>query len=140
MGTPELPDGSADMKYVEQAARSIGNNAPGRSSQPLIIVNKSTVPIGTGDLVGQLIRKECPPEFKLAVVSNPEFLREGQAVFDFMHPDRIVLGSEERWAGEEVAQLYEPAGSARDGDRLANGRDDQVRVKCAAGHLYFVYQ
>ena len=111
VGTPESPDGSADMKYVEQAARSIGNNAPGRSSQPLIIVNKSTVPIGTGDLVGQLIKKECPPEFKLAVVSNPEFLREGQAVFDFMHPDRIVLGSEERWAGEEVAQLYEPLGA-----------------------------
>lgn len=111
VGTPESPDGSADMKYVQQAARSIGKYAPGRSSQPLIIVNKSTVPIGTGDLVGQLIRKECPPEFKLAVVSNPEFLREGQAVFDFMHPDRIVLGSEERWAGEDVAQLYEPLGA-----------------------------
>jgi UDPglucose 6-dehydrogenase len=111
VGTPESPDGSADMKYVQQAARSIGRYAPGRSSQPLIIVNKSTVPIGTGDLVGQLIREECPPDFKLAVVSNPEFLREGQAVFDFMHPDRIVLGSEERWAGEEVAQLYEPLGA-----------------------------
>jgi UDPglucose 6-dehydrogenase len=111
VGTPESPDGSADMKYVQQAARSIGKYAPGRSAQPLIIVNKSTVPIGTGDLVGQLIRKECPPEFRLAVVSNPEFLREGQAVLDFMHPDRIVLGSEDRWAGEDVAQLYEPLGA-----------------------------
>ncbi|HST03816.1 MAG TPA: UDP-glucose/GDP-mannose dehydrogenase family protein [Chloroflexia bacterium] len=111
VGTPEAPDGSADMQYVQQAARSIGKYAPGNAEEPLIIVNKSTVPIGTGDLVGQLIRKECPPGFKLAVVSNPEFLREGQAVFDFLHPDRIVLGSEERWAGEEVAQLYEPLGS-----------------------------
>lgn len=111
VGTPESPDGSADMQYVQQAARSIGQYAPGKAEQPLIIVNKSTVPIGTGDLVGQLIRKECPAGFKLAVVSNPEFLREGQAVFDFLHPDRIVLGSEERWAGEEVAQLYEPLGA-----------------------------
>jgi UDPglucose 6-dehydrogenase len=108
VGTPEAEDGSADMKYVQQAACSIGKWAPGRSEEPLIIVNKSTVPIGTGDLVGQLIRKECPKDFRLAVVSNPEFLREGQALLDFLHPDRIVLGSEERWAGEEVAELYEP--------------------------------
>ncbi|MGA7730204.1 MAG: UDP-glucose/GDP-mannose dehydrogenase family protein [Chloroflexia bacterium] len=108
VGTPEAEDGSADMKYVQQAACSIGQWAPGRSEEPLIIVNKSTVPIGTGDLVGQLIRKECPKDFRLAVVSNPEFLREGQALLDFLHPDRIVLGSEERWAGEEVAELYEP--------------------------------
>ena len=108
VGTPEAEDGSADMRYVEQAARSVGQVAPGRSEEPLIIVNKSTVPIGTGDLVGHLIRKECPEDFKFAVVSNPEFLREGQALFDFLHPDRIVLGCEERWAGEEVAELYEP--------------------------------
>lgn len=108
VGTPESDDGSADMKYVQQAARSIGEIAPGRSEQPLIIVNKSTVPIGTGDMVSGLIREACPPDFKFAVVSNPEFLREGQALFDFMHPDRIVLGSEEQWAGEEVASLYEP--------------------------------
>ncbi len=108
VGTPESEDGSADMRYVEQAAAAIGKWAPGRSEQPLIIVNKSTVPIGTGDLVGKLIKQECPPDFKSAVVSNPEFLREGQALLDFLHPDRVVLGSEERWAGEEVAELYEP--------------------------------
>jgi UDPglucose 6-dehydrogenase len=108
VGTPESEDGSADMKYVQQAAKSIGEWAPGRSEQPLIIVNKSTVPIGTGDMVGRLISQACPDGFKFAVVSNPEFLREGQALLDFLHPDRIVLGSEERWAGEEVAELYEP--------------------------------
>jgi UDPglucose 6-dehydrogenase len=108
VGTPEAPDGSADMRYVESAARSIGKHAPGKSNQPLIIVNKSTVPIGTGDFVGRLVREECPADFKFAVVSNPEFLREGQALHDFLHPDRVVLGSEERWAGEKVAELYEP--------------------------------
>ena len=108
VGTPEAPDGSADMRYVEMAARSIGKCAPGRSHQPIIIVNKSTVPIGTGDLVGRIVREECPADFKFAVVSNPEFLREGQALHDFLNPDRVVLGSEHRWAGEHVAELYEP--------------------------------
>jgi UDPglucose 6-dehydrogenase len=107
VGTPEAPDGSADMQYVEMAARSIGAEAPGLSHQPLIIINKSTVPIGTGDLVGRLVREECPADFKFAVVSNPEFLREGQALYDFLRPDRVVLGSEDRWAGEHVAELYE---------------------------------
>lgn len=111
VGTPEAEDGSADMRYVEQAARSIGKIAPGKSEEPLIIVNKSTVPIGTGDVVGHLIAKECPADFHYAVVSNPEFLREGQALLDFLHPDRVVLGSEERWAGEIVAELYEPLNS-----------------------------
>ena len=108
VGTPEAPDGSADMRYVEAAARSIGRSAPGRSDQPLIIINKSTVPIGTGDLVGRLVKEECPPDFQFAVVSNPEFLREGQAVYDFLHPDRVVLGSDHRWAAEQVKELYEP--------------------------------
>lgn len=112
VGTPESPDGSADMKYVEMAARSIGEYAPGRSHQPLIIVNKSTVPIGTGDLVGRLVREVAPADFKFAVVSNPEFLREGQALYDFLHPDRVVLGSEDRSAGERVAELYEPLSTA----------------------------
>ncbi len=111
VGTPESPDGSADMRYVEAAARKIGQVAPGRSGQPLIIINKSTVPVGTGDVVGELVRKEVPEGFKFAVVSNPEFLREGQAVLDFLHPDRVVLGSDDRWAAERVRELYEPLAS-----------------------------
>ncbi|HET9496349.1 MAG TPA: 3-hydroxyacyl-CoA dehydrogenase NAD-binding domain-containing protein, partial [Chloroflexia bacterium] len=94
VGTPESEDGSADMRYVESAARAIGTHAPGRSAEPLVIVNKSTVPIGTGDVVSSLVREKCPPDFKFSVVSNPEFLREGQAILDFLHPDRVVLGSE----------------------------------------------
>ena len=111
VGTPEDKDGSADMRYVESAARSIGKAAPGRSEQPLIIINKSTVPIGTGDVVGRQVREECPAGFPVAVVSNPEFLREGQAVHDFLHPDRVVLGSDDRWAAELVRELYEPLGA-----------------------------
>jgi len=111
VGTPESPDGSADMQYVEAAARSIGTYAPGRSEEPLIIVNKSTVPIGTGDVVSKLVSEKCPPGFRFSVVSNPEFLREGQAILDFLHPDRVVLGSEHREAGERVKELYEPLNS-----------------------------
>jgi UDPglucose 6-dehydrogenase len=109
VGTPESADGSADMQYVEQAARAIGKTAHKvKTGQPLIIVNKSTVPIGTGDLVSRLVREECPPDFRFQVVSNPEFTREGQAVLDFLQPDRVVLGSDHRDAAEKVKVLYEP--------------------------------
>jgi len=108
VGTPESPDGSADMRYMEEAARAIGRAAPGRSCEPLVIVNKSTVPIGTGDLVSRLVRSECPAGFQFVVVSNPEFTREGQAVLDFLQPDRVVLGSDDRAAAERVRELYEP--------------------------------
>jgi UDPglucose 6-dehydrogenase len=108
VGTPEAPDGSADMRYVEAAARAIGKHGPGRATEPLVIVNKSTVPIGTGDLVSRLVSEECPPGFKFVVVSNPEFTREGQAVLDFLQPDRVVLGSDDRKAAERVRELYEP--------------------------------
>jgi UDPglucose 6-dehydrogenase len=74
----------------------------------LIIVNKSTVPIGTGDVVSTIVRENCPPGFKFQVVSNPEFTREGQAVLDFLQPDRVVLGSDDREAAERVKVLYEP--------------------------------
>lgn len=108
VGTPEAEDGSADMRYVAAAAAEIGRSAPGRAVEPLIIVNKSTVPIGTGDLVSRLVREQCPPGFKFMVVSNPEFTREGQAVLDFLQPDRVVLGSDHREAAERVRELYDP--------------------------------
>ncbi|HKP54267.1 MAG TPA: UDP-glucose/GDP-mannose dehydrogenase family protein [Chloroflexia bacterium] len=107
VGTPESPNGSADMRYVASAAKSIGQIAPGRAVEPLRIINKSTVPIGSGDQVSEWVGSVSRPDFKFAVVSNPEFLREGQAVFDFLHPDRIILGSEERAAAESVKELYE---------------------------------
>lgn len=111
VGTPESEDGSADMQYVKAAAREIGHKAPGRAHEPMAIINKSTVPIGTGDVVGGLIRESAPPDFRFAVVSNPEFLREGQAVLDFMHPDRVILGSDDRKVAEQVKELYESLGS-----------------------------
>ncbi len=75
---------------------------------PLIVVNKSTVPVGTGDWTADIIRSRQTRPIKFNVVSNPEFLREGNAIYDFMYPDRIVLGSLERDAAEKVAQLYLP--------------------------------
>ena len=75
---------------------------------PLIIINKSTVPVGTGDWVADIIRKHQPEPIDFAVVSCPEFLREGSALADFMNPDRVVLGSLDREAAEKVAQLHLP--------------------------------
>ncbi len=103
VGTPMNHDGSADLRYVEAAARSIGRSL----RKPSIIIDKSTVPVGTGDWVTDLIRSEAGDK-PFAVVSNPEFLREGSAVTDFQHPDRIVLGSVNREAAEKVAELHAP--------------------------------
>ncbi|MFQ6057436.1 MAG: UDP-glucose dehydrogenase family protein [Anaerolineae bacterium] len=102
--TPSGPEGEADLKYVREAAQGIAEVM----THPLIIVNKSTVPIGTGDIVAEIVRKHLKDEIPFAVVSNPEFLREGSAVHDFLHPDRIVLGSTNPEAAERVAQLYLP--------------------------------
>jgi UDPglucose 6-dehydrogenase len=104
VGTPEGPDGAADLSQVESAARSIGTHATG----DLIIINKSTVPIGTGDLVSRLVGERIKPGLQFQVVSNPEFLREGAALADFMRPDRVVLGATNRAAAQRVADLYEP--------------------------------
>jgi UDPglucose 6-dehydrogenase len=96
-------DGSADLRYIEAAAKSVGQ-ALRKSS---IIIDKSTVPVGTGDWVTNLIADEAGDK-PFSVVSNPEFLREGSAVSDFQHPDRIVLGSTDRAAAEKVAELHAP--------------------------------
>jgi len=105
VGTPPGAEGEADLSHVEAAARGIAQ----RIHRPIIIVNKSTVPIGTGDFVAEIVRENMPdPSIPFWVVSNPEFLREGSAVYDFMNPDRIVLGSLDREAAEKVAELYYP--------------------------------
>lgn len=103
VGTPSGVDGEADLQYVRQAAESIADLV----EWPIIVVNKSTVPVGTGDWVADVItrrRNGRPLEF--SVVSNPEFLREGSAINDFMYPDRVVLGSMHAEAAEKVARLY----------------------------------
>lgn len=104
VGTPEGVDGEADLKYVRSAAESIANTM----THPLIVINKSTVPVGTGDWVSDIIKGSQPSPIDFSVVSCPEFLREGSAVLDFMVTDRTVLGSTNQDAAEAVAQLYIP--------------------------------
>jgi len=112
VGTPPDEDGSADLQYVVAAARNIGRYA----STPKVIVDKSTVPVGTADKVSAAITDELQkrglPADLCSVVSNPEFLKEGAAVEDFMRPDRIVIGTENTSAGlrakEQMRKLYTP--------------------------------
>lgn len=107
VGTPSGQEGEADLKYVRMAAEAIAGSMTG----PLIIVNKSTMPIGTGDWVASIIERNRSVDADFAVVSNPEFMREGSAVHDFQNPDRVVLGSDDRAAAEKVAELYRPLGT-----------------------------
>jgi UDPglucose 6-dehydrogenase len=102
VGTPEGVDGEADLKYVQAAAESVADVM----EHPLVIVNKSTVPVGTGDWVADIIRSRQKDGVGFSVVSCPEFLREGSAIQDFMNPARTVLGSLDREAAERVAQLH----------------------------------
>src|SRR4029077_14987839 len=106
VSTPEGEGGEADLSYVEAAATSIADCMDG----PLVVINKSTVPPLTGDMVSTVLRKH-PRGHEAAVVSNPEFLREGSAIHDFMHPDRVVIGSHDREAAEKVASLYASLGA-----------------------------
>ena len=103
VSTPEGEGGEADLSYVETAAGSIADHMTG----PLVVVNKSTVPPLTGDMVSEVLRRRNS-KHRAHVVSNPEFLREGSAIQDFMHPDRVVVGGHDRAAAEKVAKLYEP--------------------------------
>jgi UDPglucose 6-dehydrogenase len=104
VGTPSRRgDGHADLSYVYGAAREIAAALTGFT----VVVTKSTVPVGTGDEVERIIR-EARPDADAAVVSNPEFLREGAAIQDFKHPDRIVIGTEDERAKKVMAELYRP--------------------------------
>src|SRR5919201_2589982 len=103
VSTPEGDGGQADIGQVEAAAASIARSMQGA----LVIVNKSTVPIGTGDMVSKTVRRHNP-KAEVEVVANPEFLREGSAVLDFMRPDRVVIGAQKRAVAEKVAELYKP--------------------------------
>ena len=111
VGTPSREDGSADLSYVESAYRSIVEHIGDNDFK--IIVNKSTVPVGTGRWAKEFIksllkeREVKNPEERFEIVSNPEFLREGKAVEDFMKPDRVVIGADNREIAGKVASLYE---------------------------------
>src|SRR5690606_10954182 len=107
VGTPPDEDGSADLRYVLEVARTIGRHL----SQPAVVVDKSTVPVGTAEKVQSAVAAELAArgaEVEFHVVSNPEFLKEGAAVQDFMRPDRVVLGAADPAALEPLRRLYAP--------------------------------
>jgi UDPglucose 6-dehydrogenase len=106
VGTPQGANGEADLIYVKSVAGTVGRTMDGYR----LVVNKSTVPVGTGDIVDRIIRESQSGSYAFDLVSNPEFLREGSAVHDFMHPDRVVIGCSDQAAGRMVAELYEPLG------------------------------
>ena len=113
VNTPPDEKGSADLSNVADVARDLGRALSGmQRQQPLVIVNKSTVPVGSGDYVSMLIKEGAEEagsgDALFQVVSNPEFLREGSAIYDSLFPDRIVLGAESRGALDVMRDLYEP--------------------------------
>ena len=104
VGTPSRRgDGHADLSFVHAVAKEVGENL----TTPAVIVTKSTVPVGTGDEVERIIA-DTGTTVKYAVASNPEFLREGAAIGDFKHPDRIVVGTEDEWAKTIMNEVYRP--------------------------------
>jgi UDPglucose 6-dehydrogenase len=127
VGTPSRRgDGHADLSYVYAAAREIAAAVEGFT----VIITKSTVPVGTGDEVARIIH-EARPDADIAVVSNPEFLREGAAIQDFKHPDRIVVGSDDERAKKLVAEIYRPLYLNR-APLLYTGRRTAELIKYAA--------
>ncbi len=104
VGTPPKNDGSPDMSFVESAVRSVAEHMNGYK----VIVTKSTVPIGTGEHIRKLIADNQKSKFNFGIVSNPEFLREGAAINDFMRPDRVVIGSRDEEAVAIMRDLYRP--------------------------------
>lgn len=107
VGTPPGEDGTPDLSAVKAVASSIGKSI----KHPIVVVNKSTVPVGTGDLVEEIIAEQGASTDSFDVVSNPEFLREGSAIFDTMNPDRVVIGAKRREAALKLIELYTPLNS-----------------------------
>ncbi len=104
VGTPQSDTGEADMSAVWSVAESIGKYINGYK----IVINKSTVPVGSGDKVYEIIKKNMEGDYKFDVVSNPEFLREGSAISDFMNPDRVVIGANHPAPADKIKRIYEP--------------------------------
>jgi UDPglucose 6-dehydrogenase len=104
VGTPPLPDGSADLTFIREVATSIAQHLNGYK----VIVTKSTVPIGTGKMVEEIVRRGAGNRHRFAVVSNPEFLREGSAIEDFLQPDRVVIGASDPRAVQLMLDIYSP--------------------------------
>ena len=141
VGTPPDEDGSADLKYVLQVAKTIGENlkkyvvvVTKSTKKYVVVVTKSTVPVGTAKKVRKTIEDELKKrgvEIEFDVASNPEFLKEGNAIKDFMSPDRVVVGVESEHAKKELpCDLH----------GYPISRDDQVCCQLDAGHPYFLHE
>jgi UDPglucose 6-dehydrogenase len=134
VGTPEDEDGSADLSYVVAVAESIGRTM----NKDIIVVVKSTVPVGTNDLVEETIQKQLASRgvtCKATVVSNPEFLKEGSAIKDFMQPDRIIIGLNEVWVTDSFRFLYKPFVTNNDGKVMFMDRRSAEVTKYAANAM-----
>jgi len=133
VGTPTDEDGSADVRHVEAAARELGR----RLTRPALLVVKSTVPVGTSDRVRRAVSEEIVARgaaVAISVASNPEFLKEGGAVHDFMHPDRIVIGTEDQRAIDVLAALYAPFNRNRERLLVLDTRSSEL-AKYAANAM-----
>ncbi len=133
VGTPPKEDGSADLKYVLEVASEIGQNL----NSYAVVIDKSTVPIGTADLVRVAIQAELDKrglEVKFDVVSNPEFLKEGDAIDDFMRPDRIIIGASSKKAEKLMGELYAPFNKNHDKVQFMGIRDAEM-TKYAANSM-----
>ena len=104
VGTPQKEDGSADLSFVREVARGIGRAMNGYK----VVVTKSTVPMGTGAMIREILQKEAPRSVEFSVASNPEFLREGSAIEDFIRPNRVVIGADDPKAISILKELYNP--------------------------------
>lgn len=104
VGTPEQPDGSANLSFIATVARQIAESV----EKDCLVVVKSTVPVGTNDKVDQFIQDFLVNDVKVEVVSNPEFLAQGSAVHDTLHAERIIIGTESKWAEELMMKIYDP--------------------------------
>jgi UDPglucose 6-dehydrogenase len=122
VGTPSRPDGHADLQYVYAVAEQISKHI----DHYMVIVDKSTVPVGTGSEVEAIIRKEYKGEF--AVVSCPEFLREGSAITDFMHPDRVVIGARDDKSAKVILDVFKPL----KGEKLVTTVESAELIKYAS--------
>ena len=104
VGTPQKTDGSADLSFIEQTAKDIAHNI----TSDVIVVTKSTVPVGTNEYIKDVIQKNLNKNIQVQIVSNPEFLREGSAIFDTFHGDRIVIGAENGEIALIIEKMYQP--------------------------------
>ncbi|MBJ8006840.1 nucleotide sugar dehydrogenase [Bacillus cereus] len=106
VGTPQMPNGSANLNYVEAVAKSIAKYV----KQDIIVVTKSTVPVGTNDFIKKTILENLEKDIQIKIASNPEFLREGSAIQDTFHGDRIVIGTDDEKTANTLAEMYKPLG------------------------------